>query len=1195
MPRRTAMCPPAALLCLLAVSLLPPAARAEDVALARHLALSPDGQTLAFSWMDDIWTVPASGGTATRLTVHPAEDSHPVWSRDGRQIAFASRRHGAASVFVMQADGTEVRRLTYADRSEVPTDWSADGRWIYFHALREGEAYNEARLYRVPVGGGQVWRVLDCFGNQACERPDGRQLVFTRGGVPWELPYRRGYRGSGNTDLYVYDRDSAAFTRLTEHPGNDKAPAWDAGGRGVYFLSDRDGPVNVWYQPLGGGPAEPVTRMTGDDVRALAVSADGRTLAFAQWDQVYVMSTADRRARVVHIAAADDQPETDVELRTITNDADEYEASPDGKEIALVVRGELFVIKTEEDKLTRRVTAGPARDRDVTWSPDGKALFFVSDREGQEDLYRARSAEDPPQPLSDSHRFEIERVTDDPRSEYGPQLSPDGKELAFVRERGDLIVRDLRSGQERCLLPSWDRPSFRWSPDGRWIAYAVEDREHNSDVWIVPADGHSKALNISQHPDYDGGPQWSADGQILAFSSQRQGFDTDLYVVFLARELDQKSAVELDEYFEKCDEAVKKRKPPESAIASGEIVLGTPAATAPPAESQPAESQPASQPTETQPVETQPTASAPASTPAAESQPTGDDDPLHAKVRGWVKQLVEELEKKPDRKKDKEKDKEKAEDEAAAKYAFALESAYRRVRRVTSIPGDQRGFALAPDGRLLAFISGHEGEPKVYTIKWNGEDRKSIIGGRADGLSWALDGKRLFYLKGGVPGSCSASGSDSKSYKFRAKMAIARAEEAAQKFADGARHVGTAFYHPTMKGLDWTALTRKYSELALRTRTIPEFNEVFNMLLGELNGSHLGIYGPRDGGQERIGYLGCSFDAAFAGPGLRVAAVLRDSPSDRVESRLVVGDVLLKINGQPVGPDHAVEAALVDAVSDEVIIEYLPAPGRAAAAETQPASAPASAPAGTAAPASAPASTSAPAESRPAPRELIIRPVSFGTIADLQYQAWVRSNKEYVDQQSGGRVGYLHIRGMGEAEFDVFERDLYAAASGRDGLIVDVRSNGGGWTADWVLAVLTVQRHAFTVPRGGEPGYPQDRLIFYAWTKPATMLCNHQSFSNAEIVSHAFKTLRRGPLVGTATYGGVISTGSYRLIDGAIVRMPGRGWYTLPDGIDMENHGAEPDLDVPVTPEDEVAGRRPQLDAAIRATLTQIEEQGGKP
>jgi len=231
--------------------------------------------------------------------------------------------------------------------------------------------------------------------------------------------------------------------------------------------------------------------------------------------------------------------------------------------------------------------------------------------------------------------------------------------------------------------------------------------------------------------------------------------------------------------------------------------------------------------------------------------------------------------------------------------------------------------------------------------------------------------------------------------------------------------------------------------------------------------------------------------------------------------------------------------------------------------------------------------------SQPAEREIVIRPISYGAFSALAYDAWVDANRRYVEEKSGGRLGYTHIQGMGEPQFHVFERDLYASGRGKDGLIIDVRNNGGGWTADWVMAVLSVRRHAFTRMPGGEPGYPQDRLIFYAWTKPATMMCNQYSYSNAEIVSHAFKNLGRGPLVGEETFGAVISTGSYGLIDGARIRMPLRGWFTLPDGKDMENNGAAPTVRIPQTPEDEALGREPQLDAAIRATLEEVGKQSG--
>ncbi len=1153
---------------------------AGEVAYARQLAISPDGQTLAFSWAGDVWTVPLTGGNARRLTVHPRQDGYPVWSPDGQRLAIGSERHGACNVFVMRPDGTELRRLTFSDRDEVPTSFSADGAWIHFHSEREGELDRRPRMYRVPVDGGQSWRVLDCFGEEAQVAPGGERIVFSRGS---SRTWRRLQRSSAAYDVWLWDGGQAAFRQLTDFAGHDFAPQWGADGTYVYFLSDRGGAMNIWRVPLAGGPPEAVTDFAGDAVRAFDVSPDGETLVFARWDRLYVMQGEVGRARELDITAGGDLPRNDVQLQRYTRGADEAEPSPDGDEIALVVHGEILVIKTEEDRPTRQVTDSAARDHDVTWSPDGKALFFVSDMDGQEDVYRATSAEEPAKALSDSLRFKIERVTDSPELEYGAQVSPDGKQLAYIRGLGTLIIRDLETGEERVLVDSWNRPGYRWSPDSEWLAYALEDTEHNSDVWVVPADGRAAAVNVSQHPDYDGNPQWSADGEMLAFASRRHGFDTDLYVVFLSEEMHEKSAVEFDEYFEEREKAVKKRKPLKEAVASGEIVLAGAVVETQPAEpgvdeaSEATDTAPAEDAPSTQPVETQPT-----------TAPADEEDELAARVRELVREILA-AERAGEKKEKDDKDEEKAEEDEAEDVeeedTYELETCWQRIRRVTSLEGNQSNFVFSPTGQTLIFTSSHEGSGRTYSIQWDGSERKQILGSGAGALRWSLDGKRIYYASGGVPRSCSPSGSSRKTHEFRAKLAISWREEAAQKFADGARRLGMRFYHPTMKGLDWPALTERYRELAIRTHTVPEFNSVFNRLLGELNASHMGIYGPSQGGTERVGYLGCRFDKAYPGPGLKVLEVLRDSPADRAESRLVPGDVILRVDGRPVGPESPIEEALIDSVGDEVVLEYEPSPDREGAVaeemgETQPATetAPAAQAAGDAVDVTA---------------EVVIRPTSSGAISGLQYKEWVRRNREYVEEKSKGRIGYTHIRSMNESSFEVFERDLYAAANGRDGLIIDVRSNGGGWTADWVLAVLNVRRHAYTIQRGAEPGYPQDRLIFYAWTKPATMMCNEQSFSNAEIVSHAFKNLERGPLVGMTSPGGVISTGGYRLIDGALVRMPMRGWYTLPSGTDMENNGAEPDVKVVVRPAHEVAGEFPQLDAAIVATLQQLEEPAG--
>lgn len=1143
---------------LIAAALVATTAAADDVVFARYLALSPDGQTLAFSWAGDVWSVPSDGGQARRLSVHEAYDSHPVFSPDGRHVAIASRRHGAANVFVMKASGADVRRVTFGDRSTYPCGWSAGGEDVHFYSLDEGQQHWEPRMYRVPAVGGQAWPLLRCFGRDARWSPDGEQVVFVRGYRYWGW-WRRGYRGSGNADLWLFTPATGEFRQLTDFDGNDEQPYWDADGTGVYFTSDRSGTVNVWHLPLAGGDARQVTHFDVDDVRDLAVSADGGTLAFTYWDQIYGLRPGQGEPQRIQVTAASDVPFDPREPRTLRGGADEYAASPDGEEIAVVVRGEIFVTKTEDDKPTRRVTQSAARDRHVTWSPDGKALFFVSDRTGNEQVFRATSAEEPPKPLSESLRFRIEQVTDAEQPSFLPRVSPDGKELAIVRLRGDIVVRDLEDGAERRLVSGFVWPRYQWSPDSRWIAYSTDDNENNGDVWIVPADGDAEPVNISRHPDEDYDPQWSADGQILAFSSQRHGFDMDLYFVFLSPELDELSSVALAEYFEQAAEQVKKAKPPEDVLASGDIRL---AGEVPPEE---------------------PT--------TAPSEDDGEDEeqaPRDLSLRGIVREALQALLKEPPKPKS-DKDEAEADEDDDPEYAWELDTAWRRVRTVTELADEQIHFALHPDGSTLVFTSGHENGNKLFAINWDGSGLKTLRGDNATGLAFDPSGQRVYYLRGGVPASCTASGGSPQTHTFRAKMIIDYAAQAAQKFDDAARALERGFYHPRMKGRDWPALTAKYRDLALRVPTDFEFNDVVNMLMGELNASHMGIGGGMRGTSsvEAIGYLGCTFDPHHPGPGLRVATILEDGPADRAESRLHVGDVILAVDGEPVGPHHALDAALIDTVGQEVVLQV-----RRAAAH---------APTDTDAAAAADESTDeAAADAPPGAEEasaaddgdaeyVAIRPVSYGTFTDLAYEADVRAARAYVERASDGQVGYVNIRRMHDTDFYTFERDLYAAGHGRQGLIIDVRNNGGGWTADWVMAVLDVRRHAVTVNRGAEPGYPQGRLLVYAWTRLATMMCNQYSFSNAEIVAHAFKTLGRGPLVGMPTFGGVISTGSYELIDGSRIRMPLRGWYVLPEGADMELNGARPDIIVPITPDDEVHGRRPQLDAAIEATLQQIE------
>jgi tricorn protease len=363
-----------------------------------------------------------------------------------------------------------------------------------------------------------------------------------------------------------------------------------------------------------------------------------------------------------------------------------------------------------------------------------------------------------------------------------------------------------------------------------------------------------------------------------------------------------------------------------------------------------------------------------------------------------------------------------------------------------------------------------------------------------------------------------------------------------------------------MKGLDWEGLTARYGSLATRTTTSQAFNRIANLMFGELDGSHLGMSGGSSysAPSDRTGYLGVELEPVETG--YRITRVLPGGPAAGGPRALGVDDVVTAVEGRALVGDDGVHmdwrAALKDTSGEEVLFDVTRADGTA--------------------------------------ERLIVRTTSWGAIRNLRYEDEVRQRRAIVEELSDGRLGYLHIRGMSMPSVRDFERDLYAAAHGKDGLVIDVRDNGGGSTTDILLASLTAPRHAFTVPRGADydsvprDAYPRDRRLIYGYSRPIIVLINENSFSNAEIFAHSIRNTNRGRLVGEATFGGVISTGAASLIDGTRIRMPFRGWY-LPDETDMENNGAVPDVFVPRLPGDEHAGVDAQLERAVTELLSDID------
>ncbi len=1101
-----------ALSVVLALSAASAPAVAYEARLPRHPAPSPDGQKVAFSWQGDLWIVPVEGGAARRLTAHPASDRYPVWSRDGRSIAFASDRHGHPDVFVVPSDGSAPpRRLTFASTAEQPLDFTADGGAVLFASRRDEAVLRTPALYTVPAGGGTAALAQDALGHWAAYAPDGRSLAFVRGGTPWT---RRGYRGAANRDLWLRDPDGA-YRRLTDFDGDDDCPTWLPDGR-LVFLSARSGRKNVFVLPKGGGDAVPLTRHDGSDVRFPRAAANGTVVAYEFEDGIWVVAPdAPAAPRRLAIDVPADQVTNPVERKASRDGATELAVSPDGKLAALVVAGDVFVTAVrpkDEQEITPpptvQVTATPARERDVVWSPDGKRLVFASARAGNLDLFAARRA-DEAKDWTENFEFPAEALAAGPQHESRPSLAPDGKTIAFVRGKGDLLLMDADGKNVRTVLTHWSAPQVAWSPDGRYLAYAQEDQEHNSEIWLVPVAGGTP-YNVSRHPDEDSSPAFSPDGRRLVWLSKRHANTLDVWSVWLTREDHERTLEGWLALFRDEKKPNPGKDDPAALAAAGPSAPAAPGAGAK----------------------------------AAPGPGSKDKGKESGKKSGKDAEGKDDAATKADKKK------------KVPEVKVDFERLWERSLALTELRGDEGTPLVADGGKRIVFVAEPEGDRDVYVVRWDGKDEKRLTTGGKQPQALALDpdGKTVFYLD--KSGAVQRVGLDAKAgdpVPFTARYEVDQQALRAEVFGEGWAALDEYFYDPAFHGVDWRAQYAKYRPWALAASSQDDFTDVMNLMLDELNASHLG-YRPKTKEGEATGFLGALFAPAPDGEGVVVREVLDDAPADRQDVRLVAGERIVGVGGRPVRADADVYALFADTVGQRLPLQIKGRDGKL--------------------------------------RTAVVTPVSLAAERALRYGQWVRQRRAIVDKASGGRLGYVHIEAMGMESFETFERDLYAAAHGKEGLIIDVRSNGGGWTTDYLMAVLQVTRHAYTVPRDAPKdvrAYPQDRLPLAAWTKPALTLCNEESYSNAEIFSNAFQVLGRGLVVGTRTFGAVISTDGTTTLDGALVRLPTRGWYMAGNGENQENRGAIPDVDVAQPPQDDLAAERDtQLARAVEVLLQQI-------
>jgi len=1040
-------------------------AGAQEAEIIRRPVFNPSGNKIAFSWQGDIWTVPAEGGRAIRLTIHEAYESNPVWSPDGKMIAFTGNRFGNRDIFRITAQGSNVKRLTFHSAEDYLYDWTVNDRLLFSTSRNFRQVEWDHEIHTVSANGGTPYRLLDAVGEMPVMSPDGKYIAFVRGAC---RVAREKYKGAANKDIWLYDIEKDEYKQITTYNGQDYLPKWKD-NETIGFISARNGKYNIFSVNISDTSLKKqITGFKDFGVRYFSTAEEKKKLVFSRKDGIYVSGYDGQNKYKVKVEVSKDNRFDNREYKTYTNEANNFDISPNGKYNAFVIRGDIFVTRNdEEDNLTNNITRSPARDRNPVWLND-TTLIYISDRNGQYDIFLARSDNRNETNLLKSLQIKNIEITHTPSKEFNLSLSPDSKKLAFVRGQGSLIVADISAkgeiSNQRQLRTGWAEPEgIAWSPDNNWLAYSIDNLNFNSEVFIQNID-HGEPINISMHPRADYSPVWSRDGSKLGFVSERHNQDRDIWFVWLQKE-----------NWLKTDREWKEEEITESEISKEE---------------------------------------------------EGEEKKVEA-------------------------------------VEIDTEEIYKRIERVTNYSGDEIMPLFSEDGETIYFTAPSKVADgrDLFSIKWNGDDLQQITkGGRSPGkLILGNKGNTIFMLGKGKLSQIQIEKEKFEPIAFLAEMEINYQKEIEQIFNEGWRTIYNGFYDPDFHGRDWKELKNKYKELVLKASTKEDMAYIFNLMLGQLNSSHMGLYssGRHETQEDETGRIGAAIIPVEEG--LKIERIIPQTPAARQKSKLYKDDIILSVNGKKNTSDNNFYAMLNKKVEKRVLLKVRGEDGI---------------------------------------RDVYIWPSS--NIRSELYKEWVARRRELTDKFSKGKLGYLHIQGMNWTSFEQFERDLAAAGYNKDGIVIDVRYNGGGWTTDYLMAILNVEQHAYTIPRGAADdlqkehekfrnNYPfAERLPFYPWTKPSIALCNSNSYSNAEIFSHAYKTLDIGTLVGEPTFGAVISTGGKRLIDGSYIRLPYRAWYVKKTNQNMEKKPAVPDIIIENPPGSKAENRDSQLRKAVNQLLKEI-------